>query len=256
MNPASPYIDLIENNLADFYSAWGKAMNIPVYEQMGMRLVYAKGRAWPAFALFPVVPEGSESGFAALAAEKMTTGEIPSFLICTNREENKVLMNNLENAGFRPVTVWSGMARELDESVRMDESDHFHTRQVQDPAMAAEFAQLINREVFRASLLDADYFQSPELASFHAFAGSLNEGICSTSSFFSQGATAGLYFIATLPSRRRQGLGRRMTLLAMQEAKKHGCNKLVLHATSAGRALYEQIGFVEYCKLVIYWLPG
>jgi ribosomal protein S18 acetylase RimI-like enzyme len=255
MHPASLKIDLIEKNLQGFYSAWANAMNIPVVINEGMSLVYQKGNPWPAFILFPEIPEGHETDFVTSVVKKIAEGTFPSFLVCSDQEKNKSLMRCLENAGFRPVTIWSGMARSLHDPVQTDEIDNFQIQKVNNFPLATGFAQLINKEVFRASYLDAGYFQSPELSFFHAFAGSMDGEVCSTSSAFCQDTAAGLYFIATLPALRRKGLGKRMTLLAMKEAQKLGCNTLVLHATRAGRPLYEQLGFAEYCKIVIYWLP-
>jgi GNAT superfamily N-acetyltransferase len=256
MHPDSLYIDLIEQNLLAFYSAWAKAMNIPVVVHEGMSLVFQQNMPWPSFGLFPSVPGGQEAGFVRTTARKISEGAFPPYLICTDREQNRDLMHQLETAGFRPVTIWSGMARDLHEPVHVDEIDNFQIQKVTEFSLASEFSRLINREIFRASWLDAKYFQSSELISFHAFTGSVAGEVCSTSSIFCQDKAAGLYFISTLPALRRKGFGKRMTLMAMQEAEMLGCDTLILHATRAGKGLYEQLGFMEYCRLIIYWLPG
>jgi ribosomal protein S18 acetylase RimI-like enzyme len=256
MNNPSAYIDSIEKNLTGFYSIWADAMNIPVQEKEGMRLVYQQGKPWPAFGLFPEIQAGQEVEFVTKLTREISAGAFPPFLVCSDQGKNKTLMQCLENAGFRPVTIWSGMARDVMQPVQIDEIKGFQVKIVEDLPQASQFAQLINREVLRASYLDGAYLQPPGLSSFHAFTGSVAGQVCSTSSVYCQDGTAGLYFIATLPAMRRKGFGKRMTILAMQEAQLFGCQTLVLHATRAGKALYEQLGFIEYCRLIIYWLPG
>jgi GNAT superfamily N-acetyltransferase len=255
MDPGPVFIDLIEKNLLYFYSAWAHAMDIPVVANEGINLVFRHNKPWPAFGLFPAVPEGQESEFVASVVKKITKGSFPPFLVCSDQEKNKSLIHFLENAGFRPVTIWSGMARDLDGQPVAGAIENLQIQKVQELKLASEFAQLINKEVFQAPFLEAKYFQTPELDSYHAFAGSFDGKVCSTSSIYCQDSAAGLYFIATLPALRRKGIGKQMTLHAMQEAKIHGCSTLVLHATRAGRTLYEQMGFVEYCRIIIYWLP-
>jgi GNAT superfamily N-acetyltransferase len=47
----------------------------------------------------------------------------------------------------------------------------------------------------------------------------------------------------TLPAHRRQGLAKAILAQAMHFAQAAGCQKIWLHASPAGRALYESHGF-------------
>jgi predicted acetyltransferase len=50
--------------------------------------------------------------------------------------------------------------------------------------------------------------------------------------------------IYTEPKVRRRGLARRLMLLMIQWLKEQGFSSVVLHASHAGRPLYEKLGFV------------
>lgn len=70
------------------------------------------------------------------------------------------------------------------------------------------------------------------------------------------GATAGLYNIATLEEARGRGIGYAVTATLMDLGRRAGADQAILHATEAGRPVYERAGFVEVCQVPQYlWLP-
>ena len=54
---------------------------------------------------------------------------------------------------------------------------------------------------------------------------------------------AGMFNVCTSPNHRRKGLGRTMSLCAIEEARKAGCKQVMLEASKAGNPIYESIGF-------------
>jgi GNAT superfamily N-acetyltransferase len=71
------------------------------------------------------------------------------------------------------------------------------------------------------------------------------------------GPTVGLYNIATLEDARGRGVGYAVTLALMDLAREAGARHAVLHATDAGRPVYERAGFVEVCQVPQYvWMPS
>jgi len=65
--------------------------------------------------------------------------------------------------------------------------------------------------------------------------------------------------LAVLPAMRRRGLGRALLLLAMAEARRRGAASLALEVAAdnrAGRALYEQAGFVRVGHRRRYYADG
>ena len=63
---------------------------------------------------------------------------------------------------------------------------------------------------------------------------------------------AGLYWVATLPEVRRQGLGTALTLAALRAARDEGYQVAILHAAPLGLPLYRRLGFQHYCTLHVY----
>jgi GNAT superfamily N-acetyltransferase len=61
--------------------------------------------------------------------------------------------------------------------------------------------------------------------------------------FNPSGKTAYISNMYTKPEYRGKGIATRLFAMTMDEVKKRGCGKAVLHATSLGRPIYEKYGF-------------
>jgi ribosomal protein S18 acetylase RimI-like enzyme len=61
--------------------------------------------------------------------------------------------------------------------------------------------------------------------------------------------------ISTDPRYRRQGIARRMMQTILRWLVEQGIDQVTLHATDEGRALYEQLGFVEGNEMVLHLEP-
>jgi GNAT superfamily N-acetyltransferase len=62
----------------------------------------------------------------------------------------------------------------------------------------------------------------------------------------------GIYFVATLPSNRGQGLARRLMSVALAEARERGCETSTLQASPMGEPVYERLGYQTTCRLHMY----
>jgi GNAT superfamily N-acetyltransferase len=68
---------------------------------------------------------------------------------------------------------------------------------------------------------------------------------------------AGIYDMGVVPDRRREGIGRALTLAACAAARDLGCTHAVLNATGEGEPLYRGVGFASLGLGRTWWLhPG
>lgn len=63
---------------------------------------------------------------------------------------------------------------------------------------------------------------------------------------------AGLYHVGTVQKARGKGIGKAVTLAALEHARDLGLRTAILHASKDGEGIYRQIGFEEVCK-VSHW---
>ena len=91
---------------------------------------------------------------------------------------------------------------------------------------------------------------------FRHFLASVNGVPAATCSVFLGAGVAGIYDVATLPERRRRGIGRLITQAAMSEARRCGFRMAILHSSMLGVNVYESLGFHDLCRIGQYiWVP-
>lgn len=86
----------------------------------------------------------------------------------------------------------------------------------------------------------------------HYYLGRLDGEPVATASLLLAGGIAGVYDVATLPDRRRRGIGGAMTVAALQEARVLGFETAFLQPSDMGRPLYHRLGFRVSCVCSIY----
>jgi len=74
-----------------------------------------------------------------------------------------------------------------------------------------------------------------------------------TATVFLGAGVAGLYFVMTVPQARRRGIGAAITYGALRDVD---AEYAVLGSSSAGRPVYEALGFREHCAIEFYEWTG
>jgi GNAT superfamily N-acetyltransferase len=78
-----------------------------------------------------------------------------------------------------------------------------------------------------------------------------------TSTVYFGAGVAGIYFVMSLPSVRRRGVGAAVTVAALRAAHARGHRIGVLSSSPAGHSVYRRLGFRDYCEIGIYeWTPA
>jgi GNAT superfamily N-acetyltransferase len=137
----------------------------------------------------------------------------------------------------------------------------FRVELVKDEAMLHEW-YVASAEGFEASLEGArPYYDAYACLGFGAdspflhYTGYLNDEPVTSSTLLLAAGMAGIYDVSTVPSARRQGLGRAITLAPLLEACKRGYRYGLLQSSKEGFRVYQQIGFSELYKEDNYlWL--
>ena len=91
---------------------------------------------------------------------------------------------------------------------------------------------------------------------FRHFLGRVEGEPAATCSVFFGAGVAGIYDVATLPERRRRGLGAAVTRAAAAEAVARGYRMAILHSSTTGAAMYRALGFDDVCLIGQHvWAP-
>lgn len=91
-----------------------------------------------------------------------------------------------------------------------------------------------------------------EKSSLTCFVGYDNGRPIATSSVFFHSGLASIFDVIVLPKMRGRGLGKWMTLQAMNQAKEKGVDICILTATNDARYLYEKLGFKVVKAMEVY----
>ena len=84
------------------------------------------------------------------------------------------------------------------------------------------------------------------------FVASLDGAPVGCATVFLGAGVAGLYHVGTVQKARGKGIGKAVTLAALEHARDLGVRTSILHASKEGEPIYRQIGFEEVCK-VSHW---
>ncbi|MGN6797895.1 MAG: GNAT family N-acetyltransferase [Gaiellaceae bacterium] len=159
---------------------------------------------------------------------------------------------DLAERGFELAEI-PGMAIELAQLPPTVVPDGVEVRPVDDDpellATATNIAFTTNgfpAEVTRPMLEMLD--RIPNRKQFRTFLATVDGAPAAASALLVTDDTAGLYNVGTLPEFRRRGLGRLVSLAALEAGSAAGCSIGVLDASPDGEPVYLGLGFEEVCR--------
>lgn len=155
-------------------------------------------------------------------------------------------------------TEWA-MLYDADQQPSPVVQSDFDVRQVQDLAGVQDIIEVMNHilPIDEHLAIQSFYQQSAPIllskdCSLTFFVGYENGKPTSLSSSFCDQGVASVFDVIVLPEMRGKGLGKIMTLRAMQSAQEKGFNKCVLTATNDAKHLYRKLGFKDLKTMKVY----
>lgn len=256
--------EAIEANLVGILPEWRRwpAAEIHVGPDLAWSLT---GLPFPIFNSVmhaDLAAEEADAAIAAAVARGRSRG-VPMLWWTGPTSRPADLGERLVAAGFTHVEDAPGMAAELRALPEgLTSPDGLAFEQVTDPdtlrawcaamcagyGMAADFGEAYYDCLVHVGL-------EPQAPVRH-YLGRLHGEPAGTATLFLGAAVAGVYDVSTIPAARRQGIGAVMTVRPLGEAFAEGYRVGILHSTAEGLALYERLGFREYCAIGQYlWTP-
>lgn len=166
------------------------------------------------------------------------------------------LPHHLRANGFHRGGNWPGMAVELDRMVddRSDLRGFRCTKTGDDQELAIWMS--VHARCFRTAESErgavGDIYRrlvEDRSSDLRHYLGWYRGEPVAVASLFLAGGVAGVYNIGTLPEVRGRGIGRRMTVVGLRNAREAGYRIGVLGASQMGLPMYRSLGFREYCRL-------
>lgn len=165
----------------------------------------------------------------------------------------------LMKIGFEHVQGWTGMAISLsDRSFKTNDRDGFQFRQVTSAEDLKKWIDVYIEGYQRPAAGKQAIFNrfeqiiNKKQREYRLYLGLYNGDPAVVGTLFLDDDIAGLYCIATAPNMRRTGLAAAYLQYLLDEARRQGAAHCVLHATEAGKPLYEKLGFESNCTFQVF----
>jgi GNAT superfamily N-acetyltransferase len=153
-------------------------------------------------------------------------------------EEDRAARGLLEAAGHRLDVAPAAMAIELDDLPDPDPGDLDW-----DAEATADEVGRINEIAYGNAEGFAAAFTRPSDASLHLYRARVDAETAAVAGVLDVDEDALLTFVATDPAHRGRGLARRLSHVAVSEARDRGCRTSSLQASQLGRPVYDRLGY-------------
>lgn len=192
----------------------------------------------------------------AIEAVKREFGGQPVTWIVGPGSKPDHLGQMLLGQGFRYLMEWTGMAYLHTQSPLYSMPAGFAIREADDPDAVFAWAQTAADGFRMPAAIARDFptaYRRADISKCKCYLGYYQDEPVATACLH-LGKAAGAYFISTLPEYRGRGYSQAITAHLVQAAYNAGYDKVVLQASSAGRDVYDMLGFTEICKMDTYAL--
>jgi GNAT superfamily N-acetyltransferase len=246
----------IENNLIDFYLSFaGAHPQIHAVRNEVFSYVQTSAFPWPNYVVG--VDTGSDKTLPLLEKINYEIEEnaLPPFIICKNTDKNPLVANTFSKYKFRPVLRWTGMGGTKDHLLIYPTSFcNCRIKQVDNEDDLEQWIEVVNRALFNQNKLNVMVFSNLlNKTEYDIIMAYIKDEPCGTALTYRNTDAVGIYLVAVSEQFRKQGIGSAITQYIIEKNK---YVPLVLHATKAGKRVYDKFNFKEYCTFDVYWKMG
>jgi len=251
-------VEAIESNLFGYLEAFGRISQGQLYQTPELNWTHT-GSALLNRAFAAKFDQGSSAQIDQII-EHYRSIESPVTWMTGPSTTPEHLSDQLIEKGFKHVSDWPGMALPIDQLKSFDLPQGFSSQPISDSNFDAwiqiarpcfgipESSQEVFNGIFRELLLGS----APP---FLGYLASVNGQPVCTALASLQTDVAGIYWVATPTEAQRKGYATAMTVQVLEKLNSQ-IKLAVLHATPAGRKVYERMGFQTHCNIGLYlWSP-
>jgi ribosomal protein S18 acetylase RimI-like enzyme len=147
----------------------------------------------------------------------------------------------------------------IQEPIRIKElTPEFTIKPIEDKSGAVDFASVAiasYQSLGMATETGGIIFETPErmLRPYnHLVVAYLNNKPVSSAMIIFSHSIAGIYWVGTIESARKKGLGEACTVMVTNEAFRRGASRVILQASQFGEPIYRRLGFKEFTRYPWY----
>ncbi len=249
--------DIIEQNLKTFYLSFSEVNNnITAIRNSSVAGVFTPSYPWPNYMLGLSLNRPDIQEVVIYINKKIEEGNYPSFIIVRDSRQHPDFLALMEKYRFRPVVQWSGMAApaQQNQNELQGQPDDCVVKPVQSETELNDWLNIANTALFNQQKLHPDVFRSlPDRDNYALLLGYASNEPAGTGLIFRNNNSTGIYLVSVLEKFRRRGIA---SVLTSNMINLSSGLPLVLHATSAGKKVYERFHFREYCTFEVFWKIG
>ena len=183
--------------------------------------------------------------------DNIKEGKVPPYLVFDNEQLTSTVLDNLAANNFINVEQWAGMSLKLSGKFNADSEKYL----VKDKVDLIQWQNFVSNVLFTAKGLSTEFCEYlMGRKDIRLLQLKEENKTVASAMLFLEGATSGLFMVATHPDYRKKGLGVEITKATISLSAASGCSNVVLQSTKMGLPLYQKCGFESCNNISIFWL--
>ncbi len=240
-----------EDNIVGLFEVIGRASGQGIRKEKDFCAILTPESAWPNVIYKPQFKVNNLPERISSLQKEIEKGICPHVLM-TNSETSTDIIRKLEDLNIKS-SSWTAMTIELNKKIEAKSINNLSIRVIDSMEQMKIWCSIVQSELMENASLNQKVFNKLLYnKDIKFYLGFIDNEAVSTTMSFTFGDSVGVYLIATLAAHRRKGIGKQMTVRALNDAKDSGCSKGVLQATELGMPVYSSIGFRNNGEIKIF----